>query len=277
MASDQPKSPSAAAADSDQSLDLPNGMFRSGTGPQSVVGTMPRQFGAVNVAMAYTAVGDNALFEGDIVLATLDEVRAAELKADAKGIGIVGEQYRWPEGKIAYVIADEALRGRVEAAIAHWQQHTPFKFSERTSEADYISFEERDGCWSRVGRQGGKQVISLAAGCGLGAAIHEIGHAIGLWHEQSRADRDNFVEIVWANIIDIHKHNFNKHVQDGEDLGNYDHGSIMHYPAKAFSKNGQDTIRTRDGTAIGQRNGLSRSDIESVRKMYPNIDWSQHQ
>ena len=62
-----------------------------------------------------------------------------------------------------------------------------------------------------------------------------------------------------------------------EDLGNYDHGSIMHYPAKAFSKNGQDTIRTRDGTAIGQRNGLSRSDIESVRKMYPNIDWSQHQ
>jgi hypothetical protein len=211
------------------------------------------------------------------VLASVEEVRAANERADAKGIGIIGEQFRWPEGKIAYVITDEALRGRVEAAIAHWQARTPFKFSVRTNQTDFISFEQHDGCWSRVGRQGGKQVISLAAGCGLGAAIHEIGHAIGLWHEQSRADRDNFIEIAWDNITDRHKHNFNKHVQDGHDLGNYDYGSIMHYPAKAFSKNGQDTIRAKNGSPIGQRNGLSRSDIESVRKMYDDkLDWSKH-
>ena len=60
----------------------------------------------------------------------------------------------------------------------------------------------------------------------------------GFYHEQSRADRDSFVEIMWDNIKDEMSHNFMKY-----DLARIDHleapyniCSVMHYRAKAFSK-----------------------------------------
>jgi hypothetical protein len=263
---------SANMTDEERSLDLPAQMFRSGENPEPTTLVMERRVvGPVNVDARFTVVDDLAVFEGDIVLGSPDDVRSGDELARA--IIIVGERFRWPRGVVPYAITDEVVRPRVEAAIAHWQQHTPFRFVVRTNQRNYISFERHNGCWSRVGRQGGKQVISLAAGCSVGAAIHEIGHALGLWHEQSRSDRDDFIEIVWENIDPQQRHNFDKHVLDGDDLGPYDYGSIMHYPATAFSINGQPTIRARGGQPIGQRNGLSAGDIAGIKLAYPNLSW----
>lgn len=42
----------------------------------------------------------------------------------------------------------------------------------------------------------------------------------------------------------------------------------MHYGAEMFSKNGRDTITSKNGESIGQRDGASESDIEQIRLLY---------
>lgn len=54
-----------------------------------------------------------------------------------------------------------------------------------------------------IGRRGGKQEVSLGKGCeAKGKATHELMHALGFLHEQSRKDRDRHVTILTQNILD---------------------------------------------------------------------------
>jgi hypothetical protein len=249
--------------------------------------------------VTYNVIEGVAIFEGDIALGTPEEVdsvvravqsesadavRGLALTASAgevvHGVGIPGLRFRWPGGLVPYTVV-QALRTVVNQAIAHFQTNTRIRFVERTAAnaaqfPNFVAFEQQDGCWSQVGMRGGRQVISLGAGCEtMGIAVHEICHALGLWHEQSREDRDQNVRIVWANIEPGREHNFNQQITDGDDIGGYDFGSVMHYGRRAFSRNNQDTIVPLGGQAIGQRNGLSAGDIAAIRAMYPELEPTQ--
>jgi len=149
------------------------------------------------------------------------------------------------------------------------------KFVQRNGQADYISVQKPSGnsCSSFVGKQGGAQRISLAQYCVYNKGIiqHEFMHALGLFHEQARPDRDTYVNIQLENVRDGYSHNFNKKLTS-KDLGNaYDYGSVMHYPKNAFSKNGQATItalKPTNGAIMGQRSEADTQDIIDIRLLY---------
>ena len=241
------------------------GSYRSSPDPQAA---MIEGVTFKKKAVLYASVDNVAIVEGDIAIGrTLNDGRFITYR----GVGISAAEARWPSKTIPYLLAPGFVGPeRIAEAIKHWHEKTKIRFIERTTEADYVEFINGGGCYSAVGRQGGRQEISLGTGCTTGNAIHEMGHTVGLWHEQSREDRSQFIELHMENCLAGYEHNFDQHITDGDDLGAYDYGSIMHYPANAFSKNGQSTIIPKlAGVSIGQRLGLSAGDIAAVELMYP--------
>ena len=188
--------------------------------------------------------------------------------------------FRWPDGIVPFSFAP-TLPPQSQLAILDammtWEKVTKVRFVELSQNnadkySDYLLFTSTDNlkCSSFVGRQGGPQIIILGPNCATMNVAHELGHALGLWHEQSRTDRDQYIKILWENIDEDYRYNFNQHINDGEDFGNYDYQSIMHYTAYAFSKNGQPTIiPLEENVVIGQRKQLSAKDIAAVNAMYP--------
>ena len=228
--------------------------------------------------VTYQVINGLAVVEGDIILGTPEELEPPSgpqviKKPDARqeAVATSGPETLWPEGVVPYTI-DGGLPEpqRVLDAIEHWHDNTLIRFVERTNETDWINFVEPDEstCASRVGMTGGEQDLVLADVCSVGAAIHEIGHAVGLWHEQSREDRDSHVNVLFDNIDKRKRHNFTQEIRRGDDIGPYDFGSIMHYSAFAFSRNYQPTIGTiPPGLVIGQQD-LSAGDIDGVSRLY---------
>ncbi|KAA8594567.1 meprin A subunit beta [Etheostoma spectabile] len=206
------------------------------------------------------------LLEGDI-----------DLEETFNRNSIIGDKYRWPT-TIPYYLEDSLemnAKGVILKAFDQYRLKTCIDFTPWKGEENYISVFKGSGCFSSVGNQRvGKQRLSIGKNCDrLGTVEHEFLHALGFWHEQSRADRDDYVTIMWDRIEPGKEHNFKKYDDAvSSALGvAYDYGSVMHYKKTSFNIGSEPTIVTKIPhfmDVIGQRMGFSASDLTKLNRLY---------
>lgn len=226
--------------------------------------------------------------EGDIVLTERDW--NVYEKARFKRNAVRQRKKIWPNRIIPYEIENglDAYKKNIMSAIEEFHKYTCITFKERKNERNWIKFSKGKGCWSYIGRLywfKGPQSLSLGARCNnKGIIMHELMHAIGFWHEQSRPDRDEYVEIIWENIKKGMENQFNKYKHSKVDSMDfdYDYNSLMHYSKRTFSRNGKPTVRALNNPymSLGRSVGFSYLDIKKLNALYDcknkdKVGWSE--
>nr|QTJ24581.1 astacin [Perinereis aibuhitensis] len=190
--------------------------------------------------------------------------------------------FQWPLNRpIIYKFDgkhDESQKHIIRSAMRQWEENTCIRFNEvpmnqDVQESHIMVTREPSGCHSYVGRTiHYPQQLNLQDACiwEFGITVHEFGHALGLWHEQMRFDRDDYVDIVYENL-GFYQGQFRR-VDGTVSLGvPYDYGSVMHYSPKDGSANGKTVIEAKDPlyqSSMGQRSGLSFFDAKIVNAAY---------
>ncbi|HVH41243.1 MAG TPA: M12 family metallopeptidase [Labilithrix sp.] len=243
----------ACALEDPNALRRGSGIKESAAAPEGDVTAAAEEAGRPDVD------GD-PVFEGDIVLP----------ESDLQGIASTATAIaHWPSGVIPYEVDPTiADLGRFTSAVNHWHLKTGIRFIERTTEVDYVRVIADIGCYSYVGRVGGPQKLSIGTDCNVGQIVHEIGHAVGLWHEHSRSDRDNHIQIHLENVMQGQGQQFAKTAFTS--IGSYDVGSIMQFGSTFFSKDGRSfTMTKKDGSpVVPNRSALSDKDVAGIAQLY---------
>lgn len=240
----------------------------------------------------YQKNGSYNIFEDDIIL--LNEPDSPLLAAPDifKFISM-----KWNDNIIPYKI-DSSIKNKPELlnniknAIKFWDNHTILTFIELNISnslvyPDYVNFQYESGvCRSPIGQNktGGEQPISLGTSCKYGKILHEIGHTLGLWHEHSRPDWNDFISINFSNINNGSEFNFNSTrckygacESPDPNITPYDYCSIMHYGSRDFLKSELKNdplaytikpLNKVNGCELGQRIAPSQYDLIAINTIY---------
>jgi hypothetical protein len=185
---------------------------------------------------------------------------------------------RWKDGVIPFTFKSGSFSNRdkeiIRDAARRLSNVTNLSVVPRTNESNYVEIFRGNGCYSYIGMIGGKQKLSLGMGCiEKGTVMHEFIHAAGVLHEQSRNDRDDFLNMNWNNIRPGKRGNFTVVRHSG--FGEYDYKSIMHYesmvmdPSFVYNTN-QPVFVKKNGGLITRNSKLTQTDIDSINFLYTN-------
>ncbi|CAI5441388.1 unnamed protein product [Caenorhabditis angaria] len=169
-------------------------------------------------------------------------------------------------------------RLRVLEAMRFWSEKTCITFEENSNVYPHVNIFEGPGCWSFVGRQPTlrQQSLSLENSCTdhIFVIAHEIAHTLGFYHEHSRSDRDNYIDIDYANVNPNLTFAFNKELQNQIPNENYpyEYGSVMHYSVDQFATNTNRPViyaKNRNfARSMGNRMRATFHDITRMNNLY---------
>ncbi len=155
--------------------------------------------------------------------------------------------FKWPGGNVYYRFDPTQVPATITPAkeqqfrdsAAEWAAFANLHFIEITNVtgiAHYITVQERSssegGFSSSVGMDPNntEQFVQVdPSSWNRQTVCHEIGHALGLYHEQQRDDRDTYVVILLSNVAPALQPNFAKISGGSVAQGAYDFYSVMHY------------------------------------------------
>jgi hypothetical protein len=233
----------------------------------------------------YQVVRNEKLLQGDMVLRPFKNRSGVGITAFA----LADISHRWPNRTISYCLTsslNDTQKTEARDAMFAWSSNANVVFHDDGSpcegasshpSATQVQFTSWDQpyCKATVGYTGEATETVLITPdtnyCDTGTVMHEVGHLLGLQHEQSRPDRGQYIVIHKENIQDDQGDQFDIITNDVTTLNSpYDCASIMHYTATTFSKNGEPTITAKDPSTchISDEERLSSGDIAAVRAMY---------
>jgi hypothetical protein len=247
-------------------------------------------YDGLGIPILYQPLGNGSnieaagLFEGDILL----------------GKKIVGGRAahdsfittsRWTNGVI-HVWLDPQVPNRNDIldAMIYLIRNTPITFKPVTIhngnilDRNYVAFfPSNEICESNLGMQGGTQYVFVSPSCKFGPLIHELGHTIGMWHEQTRCDRDKYIDVIETNIRPGWESQFNaicdptRPERSPLAFGEYDYCSIMHYPLfgrqSSVDPSKPIMVPLKEVTGCNERDigkyiGLSPQDKAAIEALY---------
>uniref|UniRef100_UPI00398F519A astacin-like metalloendopeptidase isoform X4 n=1 Tax=Pristiophorus japonicus TaxID=55135 RepID=UPI00398F519A len=168
---------------------------------------------------------------------------------------------------------NKAQQAVITASMYEFEVLTCVRFKYRTREITYLQLIDGTGCWSYVGpgKERAQELSLQKPHCvHIGIIQHQLMHALGFHHENSRTDRDDHIEVKMENIKKGSENNF-KAQKSNNLVTAYDYGSIMHYGRYVFSKSPDlpTIVPKPDGNVdVGQLMGFSETDVLKINKMY---------